>query len=282
MGRTGFLATTVTFLIPQFIVVARLLTANTWFPQPITSRAVTVMGKHSVIRMLLRWGADGAILFSVRDGNAPWGRERLGQSTAGYRMVTTTSLVCYLTARRTLSSGMCCSLSASPDRFVKLFARNPRPIQLRSAPCAAALWKGVSDEQLPSILRALPRARHSQALRRRGWRQCSTASHRAPAPVWISASGRCGCPSTCANDAVVLEATTNAWQFYDEVVPHAGRTVVAHPGLVKLIATARVKTDQRDVLHLARLPRSEPDSRSLGALAARAGNCARSWRIGVA
>ena len=46
IGRTGFLATTVTFLIPQFIVVARLLTANTWFPRSTTSRAVTVMGKH--------------------------------------------------------------------------------------------------------------------------------------------------------------------------------------------------------------------------------------------
>ena len=54
-------------------------------------------------------------------------------------------------------------------------------------------------------------------------------------------------------DAVVLEATTNAWQFYDEVTPQAGRTVVAHPGLVKVIASARVKTDNRDVLHLARL-----------------------------
>jgi transposase len=54
-------------------------------------------------------------------------------------------------------------------------------------------------------------------------------------------------------DAVVLEATTNAWTFYDEVAPLAGRTVVAHPGLVKLIASARVKTDDRDVLHLARL-----------------------------
>jgi transposase len=29
--------------------------------------------------------------------------------------------------------------------------------------------------------------------------------------------------------------------------------VVAHPGLVKVIASARVKPDQRDVLHLARL-----------------------------
>ncbi len=54
-------------------------------------------------------------------------------------------------------------------------------------------------------------------------------------------------------DAVVLEATTNAWMFYDQVAPHAGRTVVAHPGLVKVIASARVKTDNRDVLHLAKL-----------------------------
>jgi transposase len=54
-------------------------------------------------------------------------------------------------------------------------------------------------------------------------------------------------------DAVVLEATTNAWTFYDQVAPHAGRAVVAHPGLVKVIASARVKTDNRDVLHLARL-----------------------------
>ena len=54
-------------------------------------------------------------------------------------------------------------------------------------------------------------------------------------------------------DAVVLEATTNAWTFYDQVAPRVGRAVVAHPGLVKVIASARVKTDNRDVLHLARL-----------------------------
>jgi transposase len=54
-------------------------------------------------------------------------------------------------------------------------------------------------------------------------------------------------------DAVVLEATTNAWPVYDQVAPLVGRAVVAHPALVKLIANARVKTDPRDVLHLARL-----------------------------
>ncbi len=34
-------------------------------------------------------------------------------------------------------------------------------------------------------------------------------------------------------DALVLEATTNAWTFYDQVAPHVGRAVVAHPGLSK-------------------------------------------------
>lgn len=56
-----------------------------------------------------------------------------------------------------------------------------------------------------------------------------------------------------ASDAIVLEATTNAWQIYDQVEAYVGRAAVAHPGLVKVIACARVKTDQRDVLKLARL-----------------------------
>lgn len=54
-------------------------------------------------------------------------------------------------------------------------------------------------------------------------------------------------------DAVVLEATTNAWHLYDQLAPYVGRRVVAHAGLVKLIACSKVKTDGRDVLHLARL-----------------------------
>ena len=54
-------------------------------------------------------------------------------------------------------------------------------------------------------------------------------------------------------DAVVIEATTNAWTFYDQVAPRVGRAVVAHAGLVKVIASARVKTDKIDVVHLARL-----------------------------
>jgi len=54
-------------------------------------------------------------------------------------------------------------------------------------------------------------------------------------------------------DSVVLESTTNAWHIYDQVAPLVGRAVVAHPALVKLIASTRVNTDTRDVLHLSRL-----------------------------
>jgi len=54
-------------------------------------------------------------------------------------------------------------------------------------------------------------------------------------------------------DALVVEATTNAWDFYDQVKPLVGRAVVANAGKVKLIAAARVKTDKIDVFALARL-----------------------------
>jgi transposase len=58
-------------------------------------------------------------------------------------------------------------------------------------------------------------------------------------------------------DAVVLEATTNAWTIYDQVVKLVGRAVVVHPAKVKLIADARVKTDRVDVLTLAKLLRAD-------------------------
>jgi transposase len=58
-------------------------------------------------------------------------------------------------------------------------------------------------------------------------------------------------------DAVVLEATTNAWTIYDQLVGLVARVVVAHPAKVKLIAEARVKTDKVDVLTLAKLLRAD-------------------------
>src|SRR5512138_2818975 len=65
-------------------------------------------------------------------------------------------------------------------------------------------------------------------------------------PCWARAHLR-------KTDALVVESTSNAWDFYDQVEPLVGRAVVANPRLVKLIASARVKTDKVDTLALARL-----------------------------
>ncbi|MGD8404197.1 MAG: IS110 family transposase [Anaerolineales bacterium] len=54
-------------------------------------------------------------------------------------------------------------------------------------------------------------------------------------------------------DFVVIESTTNAWHFYDLLEPLAEKVLVANPIKVKQIAQARVKTDIRDTLILARL-----------------------------
>ena len=56
-----------------------------------------------------------------------------------------------------------------------------------------------------------------------------------------------------ASDQVVLESTTNAWHVYDLLVPLVECVLVANPIKVKQIASARVKTDVRDTLILARL-----------------------------
>lgn len=54
-------------------------------------------------------------------------------------------------------------------------------------------------------------------------------------------------------DYVVIESTTNAWHIYDLLEPLAEEVLVANPIKVKQIAQARVKTDIRDTLILARL-----------------------------
>ncbi len=54
-------------------------------------------------------------------------------------------------------------------------------------------------------------------------------------------------------DHVVIESTTNAWHVHDLLSPLVERVVVANPIEVKQIANARVKTDIRDTLILARL-----------------------------
>lgn len=54
-------------------------------------------------------------------------------------------------------------------------------------------------------------------------------------------------------DYVVIESTTNAWTVYDLLEPLAEKVLVANPIKVKQIAQARVKTDIRDTLILARM-----------------------------
>ncbi len=54
-------------------------------------------------------------------------------------------------------------------------------------------------------------------------------------------------------DAVVFEASVNAWELYDLLAPLVAKVSIAHPQHVKLIAASVVKTDKRDTLVLARL-----------------------------
>jgi len=56
-----------------------------------------------------------------------------------------------------------------------------------------------------------------------------------------------------ATDYIVIESTTNAWYVYDLLEPLAEKVLVANPIKVKQIAQARVKTDIRDTLILARM-----------------------------
>ena len=55
------------------------------------------------------------------------------------------------------------------------------------------------------------------------------------------------------SDAVVLEAGPNTWHIYDQLQPHVASVTVANPQQVKMIAAARVKTNARDALALAKL-----------------------------
>jgi transposase len=65
-------------------------------------------------------------------------------------------------------------------------------------------------------------------------------------PAWAKAHLR-------QSDILVVEATTNAWDFYDQVRPLVGRAVVANAGKIASLVKTRVKTDRVDVLKLARL-----------------------------
>jgi transposase len=52
-------------------------------------------------------------------------------------------------------------------------------------------------------------------------------------------------------DALVVEATANAFQVYDELLPHAHSVVVVHPPHVALVVRSQVKTDKIAAIQLA-------------------------------
>ena len=54
-------------------------------------------------------------------------------------------------------------------------------------------------------------------------------------------------------DAVALEMTTNTWQLYDELAPHAQSVTVVHPPHVALLVRSQVMTDKIAASILARL-----------------------------
>ncbi len=59
------------------------------------------------------------------------------------------------------------------------------------------------------------------------------------------------------NDWLALEVTTNAWAVADLFEPFVGRVVVSNPMKTKVIAEAKVKTDQVDAEVLAQLLRCD-------------------------
>src|SRR5260221_13898857 len=62
-----------------------------------------------------------------------------------------------------------------------------------------------------------------------------------------------GAEHLAPTDAVVLEATTNAWEGSDQPQPRVAWATSAHPYLVKLVGATRAKRAARDTVNLARL-----------------------------
>jgi transposase len=65
-------------------------------------------------------------------------------------------------------------------------------------------------------------------------------------PAWAEATLK-------PTDEVALEATSNAWELYDQLEPLVEQVTVANAHKVKLISSARTKTDNHDAMVLAKL-----------------------------
>jgi len=68
-------------------------------------------------------------------------------------------------------------------------------------------------------------------------------------PAWVA-------DTLTGEDAVALEASTNTWWAYDCLAVRAGRVVVVNPIKTRLIAQARINTDELSAEALARLLQS--------------------------
>jgi len=59
--------------------------------------------------------------------------------------------------------------------------------------------------------------------------------------------------SLTPKDAVVLEMSTNTYQFYDALLPHVHSVLAVHSANVAMVTNVRVKTDKKAALALAQL-----------------------------
>jgi transposase len=74
-----------------------------------------------------------------------------------------------------------------------------------------------------------------------------------PQRVMLSDLDRWVSRTLSADDALVLEMTTNTWQLYDELAPYVHSVTVVHPPHVGLVTKVQVKTDRQAALALAQL-----------------------------
>ena len=74
-----------------------------------------------------------------------------------------------------------------------------------------------------------------------------------PQRVTLSDLDRWVSRTLSADDALVLEMTTNTWQLYDELAPFVRSVTVVHPPHVGLVTKVQVKTDRQAALALAQL-----------------------------
>lgn len=74
-----------------------------------------------------------------------------------------------------------------------------------------------------------------------------------PQKVAVEHFERWACQHLSATDQVALEATTNSWEFYDQLKSLVAQVAVANTFQLNLISASGRKTDKQDALVLAKL-----------------------------